>query len=1203
VVEHEVEIKGGPEQYTAEFTLTDGQVMTGMRFIIVDKADNVVMTVTQGTEDAVVPFVVDTRNEAGNRGQWTYSGHTVVVDTTAPEVAVTKTVVAEDKKLVQTYGGVDYYDGEVTYTFTVSDKFMDYAEYKVDVAVKYQGQDEAAHVFNWKCVNDGAAHNTLDDLDQYVCSFTVTDGKVVEGITITVEDAAGHTLENVEVSVTDTDGKTEFVAEKDEKETLTGNQTYKGNKVCVDMTAPEVEIDFTSDEVVESYYYHNKGDGNGYKYFVRLAEKSIADSGKPDNEWRSVTMTVKVTDTNVTNDENSVYELVNNLDDKINWVKVSETEYTYTKTVEVKGDNSGQIEFDLSIFDLAGNPAKKVNVVKKGDTSLPVEFGNIKDGKIKDYITVDCRRPSTMGDSDVPNVVIFNYADIHYGTPNNFVGVINNGQDDASEGVELYKGSVDFIVSVQDNDSGLAKVTWNIVEADALVEEKNRSKTYDYADENIKNRNDTDCDGFSHEFILPVNVTTEGESNDVEIRISAEDNVGNIITYVHNIALDNMAPRVTVAYNEYDNEVNQHAPYFKEDRTANITVTDLNLDVTNVTVKRNGGDWKYVTNEENKSYTISYSDDGDYVFDMVSADIAGNTVTLNNIEEKVVSTFTGDKKVAYITFINDYQDKVTGAEGKDARNPKYAFTIDKTDPVIQVTYTPATPVGLDEQGVEYYDTNRTATSVILDMNFDGTKTTYTDEVNGTTATWNGNNGATRPHPTSNIPTLYHSFTKVYTEGNNYRIQIDTTDKAGNKAEHYTGKVFSVDLTDPTIEITKGTMTNQTLNIVQDALELGFTITDGQDNLDTFGIVMKHMDSDFNMKEVSGSEYFTITNADDRTTGYIDIVNLVKDKAMDGIYSIQVTATDYAKHTVSLTPELYISVNRFGSTFMITDAYTKEFLSSQNGAQIFRNAVTQDLVILEINPNKVTQSADSKQIGSLITLAFNGNAIEMVPDSDYKVTETRGGTAENTWYVYEYRILKDNFYNGEKLVDGRYKLMFYSEDQAGNKNANETNQGSVLTSYTDGSGTGTAEFILDNQKPVISIIGLSTGDKISENFKTVEINITDNTAVSITVYVNGKAIELEEYSETLANNEVWLAYDAATGKYLLNICEDTDRQDIRVVALDAAGNEIESSIEQILLTSNWFVQYVNNIPALCITALVVVAAAVLIVILIKKKKKD
>lgn len=1204
-VEKEVKIDGGsenPELYTAKFTLTNGQVMTGMRFIIVDNANNVVESVTQGTENVVVPFVYDTKNEAGNRGQWTYSGNTVVVDTTAPAVTVTK---INSGKYVQTYNNVDYYDGEVKYQFTVSDQFMDFAEYELDVQVTYEGSDEEGsdkpvHVFNWVCPNDGTPHNTLNDVDKYVGSFTVKDGKVVEKIVVTAKDGAGNTLKGVEVAVTDADNKTDFEAEKDNEDALTGNQVYKGNKVCVDMTAPVVEVDFTSDEVVESYYYHNKGDSSGYKYFVRLAEKSIAESGTRDDELRSVTMTVKVTDTNVTNDENSAYELVNNLDDNINWVKVSNTEYTYTKTVEVKGDNSRQIEFDLSVFDLAGNPAEQVNVVKKGDTSLPEEFGNIENGRIKDYITIDCRRPSTGADTDLPNIMIFDYADIYYDTPSNFVGVINNGQDDASEGVDLYRGSVDFIVAVQDNDSGLAKVTWNIVEADALVEEKNRSKTYDYTAENIKNRNDTDCDGFSHEFILPVNVTTEGESNDVEIRISAEDNVGNMITYVKEIALDNKAPVVNVHYNTYDDQdIISRSPYFKADRTATITVTDLNLDITNVTATKNGADWGYTINEANKSYTISYNVDGDYEFFMDSKDLAGNIVTLKDDAETVVSTYNASA-ANHIVFDNAYEKFDQGGTG-DERNSRYKFTIDKTLPVIQVTYTPATPVGQDEQGVEYYDTNRTATSVILDMNFE--TATYTDEVNGTTATWNPGNG-TRPHPTTNIPTLYHSFSKVYTEGNNYRVQItNATDKAGNVAEHYSGKIFSVDLTAPTIEITKGTMTNQSLNIVQDALELGFTINDAQDNLDNFYVTMKHLNGQFQMVEVSGSEYFTVTDADDRTTGYVDITNLAKTKAMDGIYSIQVTATDYAKHTVSLTPELYISVNRFGSTFMITDAYTKEFLSSQNGVQIFRNAVAQDLVILEINPNKVTQSADSAQIGSLITLAFNGNAIEMVPDSNYTVTEIREGAGENAWYVYEYRILKDNFYNADKLVDGRYKLLFYSEDQAGNKNANETNQGSVLTSYTDGSGIGTAEFILDNQKPVISIIGLATGDRISADFKTVEINVTDNTAVSIAVYVNGKAIELVEYSEDLASNKVWLAYDATAGKYLLNICEYTDRQDIRVVALDAAGNEIESNVEQILLTSNWFIQYVNNIPALCITALVVIAAGVLIVILIKKKKQD
>ena len=66
-----------------------------------------------------------------------------------------------------------------------------------------------------------------------------------------------------------------------------------------------------------------------------------------------------------------------------------------------------------------------------------------------------------------------------------------------------------------------------------------------------------------------------------------------------------------------------------------------------------------------------------------------------------------------------------------------------------------------------------------------------------------------------------------------------------------------------------------------------------------------------------------------------------------------------------------------------------------------------------------------------------------------------------------------------------------------------------------------------------------------------------------------------------------------------------RQDVRAVAVDAAGNTSETEIRRVLVTSNLFVQFYSNTPLLAgsIAGIVVIAAALWYFLIFKRKKKE
>lgn len=1061
-------------------------------------------------------------------GIWTYTGNDVVVDETDPVVTVTM-----EQKPAHTYeiGEVarDYYDEKVTYTITVKDNFMNegVAQYH---KVTYSIMDDQGNITTeTKLMTAKPGEGLMVTEDTFEFEITIEDGQVLEALEFQVEDNSGNNAVFPEAEAN------QFTKNED------GAWVYTGNPIVVDLTAPAAELKFSDN--VDAFYT------NGNTVYVILKEPVVGNSGVASTQKaQTVTMTLTVKDRNLVVDNADKFGVKDLTEDSFKWVGETgvnkESTITYTaQSVDVAADGRQTFEIDLQIIDLAGHALlshtseneQKLVRVSTGNEA-PALGGNVpnvdvnENGELKFTVSSDRLRPTSKDDQTAPTIVI----------------APSIKPTTTASGLDLFNGAFNFAMTVTDGkedprNSGIREVVWTVEDKNGVVAGYEKVETYD---------NYTLAKDYTIDIPLAV---AKGESNDVKLTITAMDNVGNTIVYEKTFGVDNWAPRVTITQSNHDV---RNDFYFKENQVITVTIEDLNFEPTtsSVTTEVSFNGWQELG--ENKYRTVlTYNRDGDYTFAMATKDRANNDAVI------------------------DYTTGLTALQ---------KFTIDKTAPIINVTFNPAVAVDRDPAGVQYFDKDRSVTATITEHNFRASDVRSDLGARNSLSAWRSNGDT-------------HTAGELFTEGNNYKVSIQYTDLAGNPAESYTSPTFSVDTGEPTITINGG-MSEGKLNIVPGDLDLDFTINDEESNLKSLDVEVIFLDSNFNQTKVEGAAYYTFADENSRTTRYINFANIEAIKANDGIYTVRVTAVDYAGHVVTLMSDLVFSLNRFGSTFYAYGDYTKSFLTTDEEGTIYRSDVEEDLVIKEINPNRVWQDADKKEEGSLITVSVNGQVKALKEGEDYQMDVKEKGLGTSKWFEYTYQISKDVFRNGGELVDGEYTILFYSEDDAANKNTNERNEGSSLTLGSDGSYNGKIVFTLDHKAPVVTILGISNGQNIFEKNQSVEINIADNTTVFVEVYINDQKVEEVKVDVGQPVDSDWLYYDAATGTYKMNMSEKHVPQNISIVVKDAAGNQITEERTDIMLTENLWYQYINSTPAKIATVVIALALFMLIMILIKKRKQ-
>lgn len=684
----------------------------------------------------------------------------------------------------------------------------------------------------------------------------------------------------------------------------------------------------------------------------------------------------------------------------------------------------------------------------------------------------------------------------------------------------IYKGDVKVSIKVDDplvsgTYSGLKEVSYKVFDkAKSTTEPTQSGVLYSFNNTNPKQSE------LLKTWTGSITVdSAKNNGNNIDVVVYAVDNAGNGSDDKVSIKIDTTAPVINIAY---DNNSSDSSSFFKANRTATVVVTERNFKAEDakITITNTDGviptvsGWQKTAgtgNEDNTTWTatIVYAADGDYTFAIEYTDLAGNKCSSINY---ATSTVAGT-----------------------------AFTIDKTTPLVDVSYD-----NNSAQNTNYYKDARTATIVITEHNFNADRV----KINLT---------ATDDGAASTLPTVSgwstngdkHTATIKYSNDSKYTFDITVKDSAGNDSAQFATQTFFVDKTAPTLSIT---------GVADKSANNGDVIP-----------VVSYSDTNYDDSKVT----ITLTGANRKSVtlegSYADVhngkiytfKNFAKEKGIDDIYTLTATLTDKAGNTTTQTIDF--SVNRFGSTYALSDAANK-----LNGSYV---QTPVDVVITETNANELTNIK--------ITLFKNEKTITLKEGEDYRI-DVEGGNGQ--WYKYTYTIFKKNFED-----DGVYRLTIHSEDAAGNIAEN-----TLDTKVTE------ISFGVDKTAPTINVKNLENGKTYAVENMTVQMSVNDNLKLaSVTVYLDGKEHKIwtgEELDKILADG----------GNFNFDIAGDsTNAHTVKIVCKDAAGNEISEEIADFYVTTNLWVRYYTNKPLFfgSIGGVVLLAGLIVFLVVFKRRKKE
>lgn len=718
-----------------------------------------------------------------------------------------------------------------------------------------------------------------------------------------------------------------------------------------------------------------------------------------------------------------------------------------------------------------------------------------------------------------------------------------------NSGGELYSGTVPVTITVTDTYSGIRDIQWFVTAPYDTA--NNQSGAVTIGNDGKVASGDTDWKFSKTENNLVTEMSktiqVRNDSNNIVVLVKMTDRSGNTSEKKIEFGIDTTAPQIQVTYDN-NNPDPENTDYYKEDRVATVVITERNFRAADVAMK--------ITNTDGT---------------LPGADLTRESAWTRSVNTQDPNLTTYTATIVYnadgdYTFDISYKDRASNAAAPFATQE---FTIDKTLPVITVQYD-----NNSSSNGKYFKAARTATVTVTEHNFDVSRVEFTQTaaLDGTTFT------APAPQWSSNGDV--HTATIVYDQDGDYTFDVTMHDMAGNASEETSygnsaaGKEFTVDTTWKEIAKVEG-VENETVLGLEDGkvdADAVITITLSDINFDNYNLSLVRnrvlmdendpanpiVENDVDVTQQFITDWegtsekvvtFTIPKTSDENGQQL---------SNDGIYTLRIEAEDKAGNVYDTEENaVMFYVNRFGSVY----ALDQEFLDSISGKYIQQE---QDIVLTEINVNSLEESSVA------LKLTKNGTPSDLTADKDY-TTEKTGGNDQ--WSRYVYTVAKGLF-----AEDGRYSVSVYSLDDAGNVNENidETKKAEI-------------SFGVDKTKPVIVPADLENGQQYAEQEKTASIEVKDNLVLeTVSIELNGSPVTFENENET----------------YTFAIPESNEKQTVKIVATDAAGNTEEILVEDFLVSSNPLVRWYNNTPLFIGTLVgvgVLIVAIILFIILGKKKK--
>lgn len=662
-------------------------------------------------------------------------------------------------------------------------------------------------------------------------------------------------------------------------------------------------------------------------------------------------------------------------------------------------------------------------------------------------------------------------------------------------------------------------------------------------------------------------------------------------------------------------------PLYNSATTATISVSDYYSGISSV-------EWRVTAPFDangNKGGSLNINDG--YMSDNQWKKVSTDSNLVTEVSNQITIDCNSDDIVLNV--------KITDNAGNTSEK-SVKLSIDKVKPTISVTYNNQTG---DPDFNNYYSESRVATIVVKERNFnsDSANSILSNSVGqkGTVSAWKENKDAANPDNTT------YTATVTFDKDDRYLVSYQCSDRAGNTSDVITTPEFVIDTVNPEVSVTYNNTTSKngyynvdrsvTISVKDVNFDAGrvyinginaqeYTISNwtrkdnvyqalmtiSKDGKYSFDISAKDKagntsnsihtpeftidleapeiiiegvkDKSSNKESVAPVISVSDTNIDKASIaikleganrGRIEIEDMYsvsedglnfkfKDierlKENDDLYTLSVTASDLAGNKAE--NKITFSVNRFGSIYILGDK-----LKQINDKYV---KAAKGLDITEIN-------VDELDVNNLIiTLAVNGVSSTLKEGTDYSVNLKLGNT---DWKEYTYSF-NDNLFT----KDGSYILTLVSEDAAGNVN-----------NSSDEDKEAEVKFGVDATAPIVSALNFEDNHYYGQNETQFMVAVKDNMILdSVSILVNGNQVAYAEDDEV----------------YTFNVEGSNRRQDIKVVAKDAAGNETILNVGGVLVNGGFFARLIHNKIAMLIilSSLVAIAIALPLILVLAARRR-
>ena len=999
-----------------------------------------------------------------------------------------------------------------------------------------------------------------DGIDSYVATFLLDAEKKTEDVLFSMEDNAGN---DAKASIGEI------------------NQSYGTSGIYIDKASPYIVIKTVAEDFIT---YKDKKKRKWYDGHVLFEIKA------GDNLSGFETIEVEINGKKLKKDiEGSVIQekMFQNtcVTEKTFYISTSQSK----SQKDAQGKENGRYDISISITDHAGNTIEKTKTVYVDELEPYIEGVEVKgEGKIE-------------GDGSLTSKKKYAY---------------------------FVRGNAQMIVTAADDkgSSGVKSITYY---------------TVNYADdsESITSEKTTVSVDKNNQITIKLNSGFKGM-----VYLKATDNTNHstsqyehphlIVTGSKKVHM--MKSKINITLPEEVAQDKNNFPLYRDNVTATLQISDKDMGLAAV-------EW---------SVTSDY-DKGTNIHGNLKVDKLGN-VTNNNVfnveikDKNLVTEMYG--KIPINCDSNQIRIWLKTTDRAGMTTEKEVFlSIDKQKPVVEVTYDNNDMVSDSAGETEYYKDNRTATIVVKERNFDEknvqVKVTNAEGELPVVTVWEKAVNTASPDNTTNTAKV------IFASDGDYTFEVIAEDKAGNQADIYPQDKFVIDKTKPEIEISfdknngvsgnyygeertatitikehnfessqveitgnhmgiennhfpgvggftsTGDVHQTSLNFTEDGVySFNVTYTDKAGNeaelvsaeefyIDTkepeimiegvqaYGAYKEEVASvitckDENVDSNSLKAVLRIVNQDEsqsvnavqqgKLTNYkegcrLQMKSPEQTKEWDGIYCLDVEIKDLAGNLHKETLEY--SVNRFGSV------YTLETEAEKAAGNYVKT--TEDIEIVETNADEIQQTQ--------VKLTKNGEITQLEEEKDYYIKETH---KEGGWKQYRYVIKKDNF-----KEDGVYMITLSSKDKAGNINENTAEEKEAEL-----------WFGVDATSPVIVPLNVEEGKSYNLTELEAQVEVQDNLKLnSVKAYVNDVEAELKESDKQ--------------SLYTLLLTESTKGQNLRIVATDAAGNELVREVKGIYITTNPWIRFIHSRMAVAVIggAVTVIFLIVAAFILLRKKK--